>query len=340
MVTNLLCCHSGYGWRMQFDHLKRREFITLLGGAAATWPLAARAQQGRIWRIGYLTASTATGNPYFEAFEEGLRALGYIEGQNLALDTRGAQGDVERLPVLMQELIALRPDIITVVATPAAVAAHRATSTIPIVMLAVTDPVASGIVKSIARPEGNVTGISHMSLDVTAKALEILKAITPDVTRIAVLMSLNPVHSAQFREAEIASRGIGVTVVPIVARTPQEFDKAFATIEQEKCQAIIVLADGLYLALIELANRMKLPTLYQISQFVRAGGLIGYGPDFRALFRRGAAYVDRILKGAKPADLPIERPTKFELVINLRTAKALGLEVPATLLALADEVIE
>jgi putative tryptophan/tyrosine transport system substrate-binding protein len=322
-----------------FD-VRRREFITLLGGAAA-WPLAARAQQGeRMRRIGYLSVSAATGNPYFQVFKEGLRALGYVEGQNLVLDTRGAQGDVERLPVLMQELIALRPDIITVVATPAAVAAHRATSTIPIVMLAVTDPVASGIVKSLARPEGNVTGISHMSLDVTAKALEILRTMMPDITRIAVLMSLNPVHSAQFREAKIASRVIGVTVVPVVARTPQEFDKAFATIEHERCQAIVVLADGLYLALIELANRIGLPTLYQISEFVRAGGLICYGPDFRALFRRGASYVDRILKGATPADLPIERPTKFELVINLKTAKSLGLEISPTLLALADEVIE
>ena len=207
-------------------------------------------------------------------------------------------------------------------------------------MLAVTDPIASGIAKSLARPEGNVTGISHMSLDVTAKAFELLRTIAPDITRIAVLMSLNPIHSVQLREAEIASQAIGVTVVPVVARTPHDFDMAFSTIAQEKCQAVIVLADGVYLRLIELATKAKLPTLYQVSQFARAGGLISYGPDFGALFRRGASYVDRILKGAKPADLPIERPTKFELLINLKTAKAIGLDIPATLLALADEVIE
>jgi putative ABC transport system substrate-binding protein len=200
--------------------VKRRAFISLLGGAAAAWPLALYGQQGRVWRVSYLTVSTATGNPYFEAFKDALRSLDYVEGQNLVLDSRGAQGDVDRLPSLMQELIALRPDVITVVTTPAAVVAHRANSTIPIVMLAVTDPIASGIAKSLARPEGNVTGISHMSLDVTAKAFELLRTIAPDITRIAVLMSLNPIHSVQLREAEIASQVIGVTVVPVVARTP------------------------------------------------------------------------------------------------------------------------
>jgi putative ABC transport system substrate-binding protein len=319
--------------------MRRREFITFLGAAAA-WPLAARGQQGRSWHVGYLSVSTATGNPYFEAFKDGLRSLGYIEGQNLVLHSRGAQGDVTRLPGLMQELVALRPDVITVVATPAAAAAHRANPTIPIVMLAVTDPVASGFVRSLARPEGNVTGISHMSLDVTAKALEILRAIAPHITRIAVLMSLNPIHPAQVREAEIASQVIGATIVPVIAKSPDEFDKAFSTVKQEKCQAVIVLADGLYLDLIELAKKARLPTLYQMSEFVRAGGLISYGPDFHALFRRGASYVDKILKGAKPADLPVEQPTKFELVINIRTAKALAIDVPPSLLALADEVIE
>ena len=324
---------------MQFDRLKRREFISVLGGAVAS-PLAANAQQARRWRVGYLTVSTATGNPYFEAFKEGLRTLGYVEGRNLVLDTRGAQGDVERLPALMQELIALRPDVIAVSTTPAAIVAHRATSTIPIVMLSVTDPVDSGLVNSLARPGGSITGISHMSLDITAKGLEILRTIMPNVTRIAVLMSLNPVHPAQFQEAEMASKVIGATVVPVIAKTPHEFHAAFATIEREKCEAMIVLADGLYFPIVEYAAKARLPTLYQISQFVRAGGLISFGPDFAGLFRRGAVFVDKILQGSKPADLPVERPTKFELVINLKTAKSLGLEIPPHLITFADEVVE
>jgi ABC-type uncharacterized transport system substrate-binding protein len=318
--------------------MKRREFITLLGGAAGALSFPARAQQARVWRVAYLTVSG--NNPYTESFKEGMRALGYIEGQNLLLDIRGAQGNVERLPALMKELIELRPDVIAVVTSSAATVAERATSAIPIVMLAVTDPVGSGIVKSLARPGGNITGISHMSLDITAKALEILREIMPNLARIGVLMSLNPVHPAQLTEAQAAANLIGATVVPITARNPQEFDKAFAAAEREKCEAMIVLADGLFLPIVQYAKKSRLPTLYQVSQFVRAGGLISFGPDFNALFRRGAFYVDKILKGANPADLPVERPTKFELIINLTTAKLLGLEVPPTLLARADEVIE
>jgi ABC-type uncharacterized transport system substrate-binding protein len=320
--------------------IRRRDFITLLGGAAAAWPVAARGQQTRVWRIGYLGTSALQNSPFVEAFQEGMRALGYVEGQNMILDLRSAEGNLERLPALMQELIAARPDVITVVTSSVATVAQRATSTIPIVMLAVTDPVGSGIVDSLAHPGGNITGISHMSLDVTAKALEILREIKPDLQRAGILMSLNPVHPAQLREAQTAANLIGVTVVPVTARNPQEVDKAFSAAEQGKCQAMIVLADGPYLPIVEYANNARLPTLYQVSQYVRAGGLISFGTDFPALFRRGAYYVDRILKGAKPADLPVERPTKFELLINLKTAKSLGVEIPPTLLARADEVIE
>jgi putative ABC transport system substrate-binding protein len=179
-----------------------------------------------------------------------------------------------------------------------------------------------------------------MSLDVTAKALEILREIIPNLIRIGILMSLNPVHPAQLKEAQTTANSMGATVVPVIARNPQEFDKAFAAVEREKCDAMIVLADGLYLPIVQYANKAKVPTLYQVSEFVRAGGLIGFGPDFAGLFKRGAYYVDRILKGTKPSDLPVERPTKFELLINLKTAKSLGLEIPPTLLARADEVIE
>jgi putative ABC transport system substrate-binding protein len=320
--------------------MRRREFITLLGGAAAAWPLAAaRAQQTRMWRVGHLTVSTPN-NPYFASFKEGMRQLGYIEGVNLLLEARGAQGNFDRLPTLMQDLIALRLDVITLSTTSAATVAARATSTIPLVMIAVTDPIVSGILQSLARPEGNVTGISHMSLDVTAKALEILRTLMPNVVRIAVLMSLNPVHPAQFREAEIAASVIGATVIPVTARTPQEFDRAFATVKQENCEAMIVLADGIFPQLADYAAKANLPTLFQMSEFVRAGGLISFGTDFHWLFRRAAFYVDKILKGAKPSDLPVERPTSFELVINLKTAKTLGLDVPPMLLARADEVIE
>jgi putative ABC transport system substrate-binding protein len=319
--------------------MKRREFIALLGGAAA-WPLAARAQQARVWRIGYLGMGALQNSPFIEAIQEGLRALGYVEGQNLVLDMRSAEGNLERLPALMQELIAARPDVITVATSSVVTVAKRATSTIPIVMLAVTDPVGSGVVDSLARPGGNVTGISHMSLDVTAKALEILREIMPNLQRIGILMSLNPAHPAQLREAQTAANLIGVTVVPVTVRNPQEMDKAFAAAEQEKCQAMIVLADGFYTPVVQHANKARLPCLYQLSQYVKVGGLISFGADFPALFRRGAYFVDRILKGAEPKDLPVERPTKFELLINLKTAKSLGIDIPPTLLARADEVIE
>jgi putative ABC transport system substrate-binding protein len=205
--------------------MSRREFITLLGGAAAGWSLAARAQQARVWRIGFLGVSALQNSPFLEAFKDGMHALGYVEGQNLLLDMRSAEGNLERLPTLMQELIAAHPDVITVVTTPVATVAQRATSTIPIVMLAVADPVGSGIVNSLAHPGGNITGISHMSLDVTAKALEILREIMPGLRRVGILMSLNPVHPAHLREAQTGANLIGVTVVPVTARTPRKWTK-------------------------------------------------------------------------------------------------------------------
>ena len=280
--------------------MRRREFITLVGGAAVAWPLAARAQQARVWRIGYLGMGALQNSPFIEAIQEGLRALGYVEGQNLVLDMRSAEGNLERLPALMQELIAARPDVITVASSSVVTVAKRATSTIPIVMLAVTDPVGSGVVDSLARPGGNITGISHMSLDVTAKGLEILREMMPNLQRIGILVSLNPAHPAQLREAQTAANLIGVTVVPVTVRNPQEMDKAFAAAEQEKCQAMIVLADGFYIPVVQHANKARLPCLYQLSQYVKVGGLISFGADFPALFRRGAYFVDRILKGAEP----------------------------------------
>jgi putative tryptophan/tyrosine transport system substrate-binding protein len=323
--------------------MKRREFITLVGGAAAMWPLAARGQQpARVWRIGWLITTSMRGpsRPYFQAFKDELRVLGYMEDQNFVFITREAGGNLERLPALAQEIVAARPDIIVAATTPAIAAAQRATSSIPIVMSPATDPLTSGFVKSLARPDANITGVSNMTADLTAKSLELLRAVVPTATRIAVLMSANPVHPGQYREAEAGARVLGVALIPVTARTPDDLEKAFAAIAQEKCDALAVLSDPMRPAIIELARRANLPTIYQLTEFVRAGGLISYGPSFPQLFRRVAVYVDKILKGATPAELPVEQPTNFELAINLKTATALGVDIPATLLARADEVIE
>jgi putative ABC transport system substrate-binding protein len=314
----------------------------LLGGAVV-WPLAAHGQQpARVWRIGWLITTSMRGpsGPYFQAFKDELRALGYMEDQNFVFITREAGGNLERLPALAQEIVAARPDIIVAATTPAIAAAQRATSSIPIVMSPATDPLTSGFVKSLARPDANITGVSNMTADLTAKSLELLRAIVPTATRIAVLMSANPVHPGQYREAEAGARVLGVALIPVTARTPDDLEQAFATIAQEKCDALAVLSDPMRPAILELARRANLPTIYQLTEFVRAGGLISYGPSFPQLFRRVAVYVDKILKGATPAELPVEQPTNFELAINLKTATALDLDIPPTLLARADEVIE
>jgi putative ABC transport system substrate-binding protein len=269
-----------------------------------------------------------------------MRTLGYVEEQNVVFIAREAGGNLAKLPDLARELVSERPDIIVASATPAVAAAQLATSLIPIVMAPATDPLGSGFVKSLARPDGNITGVSNMTADLTAKSLELLQTIVPNARRIGVLMSANPVHPGQYKEAEGASRLLGMDLVPVTARTPEDLDKAFVVIARERCDALVVLADPIRSAIVDLANRSRLPAIYQISEFVKAGGLISYGPSFHQLFRRAASYVDKILRGARPADLPVEQPTKFELVINLKAAKALGLDVPPTLLARADEVIE
>jgi putative ABC transport system substrate-binding protein len=325
--------------------MKRRDFITLLGGAVAAWPLAARTQpleRARVWRVGWLITTSLRGPslPYFEAFKDEMRVLGYVEDQNFMFITREAEGNLERLPALAREVVAASPDIIVAATTPAIAAAQRATSVVPIVMSPATDPLASGFVRSLARPGTNITGVSNMTADLTAKSLELVRDIVPTAARIAVLMSANPVHPGQYKEAEAGARVLGVALIPVTARTPADLKNAFAAIAQEKCDALVVLADPMRPAIIELARHANLPTIYQLTEFVKAGGLISYGPSFPQLFRRVAVYVDKILKGATPAELPVEQPTKFELAINLKTAKALGLEIPPTLLARAHEVIE
>jgi putative ABC transport system substrate-binding protein len=330
--------------RFSAGHMRRRGFVTLIGGAAA-WPLFARAQQSsaKVWRVAYLYPGFLD-NPVdhaaFDVFREAMRELGYIEGKNLVIDTRTAEGKAERLPSLTNELIALRPDVIVAVATAAIAAAQRATSTIPIVMAPATDPVGSGFIKSFAHPGGNITGVANMFGDSIGKSVELLNDIQPGAKRVAVLMSTNPTHPAQYALAETAAKTLDLAVVPIMAATPADLEQAFNKIDQERCDALLVLADPTRPTIISLAAKRKMPAIYQYSNFVDLGGLASYGPSIPPLFRKAAVYVDEILKGADPADFPVEQPIVFELVLNLKTAAALGLSIPEAVVARADRVIE
>jgi putative ABC transport system substrate-binding protein len=320
--------------------VKRRDFITLLGGAAAAWPLAARAQQpNRIPRIGLLILEQR-----LEPFRQGLREVGRVEGQNIILEYRPFDRP-DGLPALAAELVDLKVDVIVAAGSQAVRAAQRATRSIPIVMGAVSDPVATGFVASLAQPGGNITGLSLLSPELSGKRLELLKEIVAGVSRIAVLWDPDdPPAVLAMKETETAAQALGVTIHAVEARRPDDFDAAFAAATQVRSQALVVLSAAIMITysarIAQLALWGRLPAIHFSSDFPKVGGLMSYGPHIDALYRRAAAYVDKILKGAKPADLPVEQPTKFELVINLKTAKALGLEIPDKLLALADEVIE
>jgi putative ABC transport system substrate-binding protein len=326
--------------------MKRRELITLLGGAAAAWPVAARAQQSsRVWRVGFLSPTPETDftRALSGAFRLRLQELGYVEGQNLILDVRRADGKLARLPGLAAELVSLRPDVIVAATASATAAAQKATSSIPIVIVTAIDPIGSGFVKSLARPGGNITGLTTMNRDLAAKSLELLVLIVPNARRIAVLMSDTPGHELQIKDIQGPAQTWGLKVVPVTAIGPAALKHAFEKIGTEKSDGVIVLGDSnvaQYANIIDLAAATRLPAIYQVSAFARMGGLLSYSTDFVDLFRRAAVYVDKILKGAAPAELPVEQPTKFELVINLKTAKALGLTIPDSLLVRADEVIE
>jgi putative tryptophan/tyrosine transport system substrate-binding protein len=309
-------------------------------------PLAAEAQPPtHVHRIGVLAGGTTSGrDPYVEAFLEGMRALGYVEGQNLVLEYRGAEGQYERLPDLAAELVRLQVDVLLVVITPAALAAKQATTTIPIVMAGVGDPVGSGLVASLSRPAGNVTGLAAVSSDLVGKQLEFLKEVLPTVSRVAVLWNpANPVHALNVREADVAGQALGVQLHLVAARGPDAFDSAFAAMTSAPAGALLVLGDSMFLQhrrrLAELAATSRLPTMHNVGPYVEAGGLMAYGPSPLDILRRAATYVDKILKGAKPADMPVEQPTKFDLVINLKTAQALGLTIPPSVLFQATEVI-
>ena len=325
--------------------MKRRDFITLLGGAAVAWPLAARTQQsGKIHAIGLLSPASRSPS-VVPALFDALAELGWIEGKNLVVERRYAENRLERLPELAAELVRLNVEVIVANGTLGPLAAKRATSTIPIVMTAAGDPLGSGLVASLARPGGNVTGISLMAPDLGGKRLELLKELLPRLARVAVLWNAaNPYAAIVFKETQAAGRTLGIEVQSLEVRGPDDFDGAFDTARKQRPDALITVEDPLTFShqkrIADFATGQQLPSLYGFREFVVAGGLMSYGANVADLFRRAASYVDKILKGAKPADLPVQQPTTFELVINVKTARALGLEIPPTLLARADEVIE
>jgi len=312
-------------------------------------PLASEAQQStKAARIGYLVTGplgTPEASRSFDAFRQGLRERGYLEGQNIVIEYRAAEGRNERLPALAAELIGLNVQIIVTQGTPAAVAAKQATSTIPIVMAIATDPVGAGLIASLGRPGGNVTGLANLDAELSGKRLEILKAAVPALARVAVLRNpANPAHKAALREAQAAAHALGVRVQQVDVRDPGEFGTAFYAMKRERADGLVLFADSMFGAsrvrIFDLAAKNRLPAIFWQSEFAEAGALMSYGTSYPDLFRSAAVYVDKILKGAKPADLPVEQPTKFELVINLKTAKALGLTIPPSVLGRADQVIE
>jgi putative ABC transport system substrate-binding protein len=330
--------------------ITRRRFLATTGVAALlAAPLATEAQQAaKIARIGFLSGNLAANPHLTEAFLQGLRDLGYVEGRNLVIEFRDAEGKYDRLPALAAELVALKVEVIVVGSTPAALAAKQATRTIPIVLAFVADPVGSGLVTSLAGPGGNVTGLSFLAPELVGKRLELLKQAVPGLSRVAALWHPGDYGERTERdmrtEGDVAARALGVRLQVVEARGPEDFDRAVSEMTRARADAVTVQSTNIFLIerrrLVDVVAKHRLPAMYVAREFVDAGGLMSYGPNVADLFRRAATYVDRILKGAKPADLPVEQPTKFELVINLKTAKALGLTIPPSLLARADQVIE
>jgi putative tryptophan/tyrosine transport system substrate-binding protein len=327
-------------------HMLRREFITLLGGAATAWPVAARAQPaGKVYRIAFLTAGTLAGTLAVPAFIEGLRQLGWTEGNNITIEYRYAENRLDRLHELAAELVRLDVDIIVAAGTLAPVAAKQATATIPIVMTSAGDPLGTKLVASLARPGGNVTGLSLMSPDLGGKRVELLKEIVPGLERVAVIWNAaNPYPALVFRETKNAAQQLKIEVQSLEVRMPDDIDNALEAGVLKKADALITVEDPLTQScrkqIADFAVMHRLPAMSGLRDYVDAGSLLSYGPDLFDLYRRAAGYVDKILKGEKPSDLPVEQPTKFELIINLRTAKAIGLTIPQTLIATADKVIE
>ena len=341
-----------YRARSRVHVMDRRRFLCGVTLWTLTGQFAAEAQQpGKVPRVGYLTMlsrSDPTIRPLRNAFQEGLRELGYIEGQTIIIEWRFADGSRERLPGLAAELVRLKVDLIVAETTPAARAATQATATIPIVFNPIADPVGEGFVANLARPGGNATGLTQQSPELSGKRLELLVGAVSRATRVGVLAHSGvPSEKAvrgMFEHTETAARALGVQLRRLEVQDPRGLDRPFAAMSREKVGALIVLPSPMFLSerrlIVELAAKNRLPAMFSLSEFAEAGGLMSYGPKFPELWRRAAAYVDKILKGAKPADLPVEQPTKFEFVINLKTARALGLTIPQSILGRADQVIE
>ena len=326
--------------------IDRRTFVTRVAFGLVAGPTAADAQPaGKINRIGYLTSASSAAPPFIEAFRQGLHELGWVEGQHIVIEYRFAEGRIDRLPELAAELVRLHVDLILAVPTASTVAARKATGSIPIVMVSVGDPVGLGLVASLARPGGNVTGLAFgVGLETIVKGLELLKEAVPTARRVAVLSNPgNPGQALAVQNLTVAAQSLGLQLQLLEARGPEEFDGAFAAMANGRVGAVLVAADSLFILhrarLAELTAKYRLPSMHGIRENMEAGGLMSYGPSLADQARRAAAFVDKILKGAKPADLPVEQPTKFELVINAKTAKALGLTIPQLLLLRADEVI-
>lgn len=327
--------------------MQRREFFALVGGAAIAWPLAAEAQQlAKVARIGYLTANRETPHNH-EVFRQALRDLGYVVDRNVLIE-RDAQGKLDRLPALAAELVELKVDVIVAPSTVAALAAKQATKSIPIVFATAGDPVTSGLVDSLSRPGDNVTGLSSLGAQLVAKRLELLKQTVPLASSVAVLWQPGALGettgSAMLQEADVAGRAMGMRLHLVKIQGPADLDEAFTAMTRMRTDTLTVLPSAMLFnerrLILDLADRNRLPAAYPWREYVDVGGLMSYGANFADLYRRAAIYTNRILEGAKPSDLPVEQPTKFELIINLKTAKALGLTVPPALLTIADEVIE
>ena len=326
----------------------RRNLLIAFGASAVAAPLASFAQRPvKVYRVGWLIGGSPSDNrdfTFIEDMKKSLSDLGYREGKNIVFDLRYAERKPDRLAALAAELVALKPDVVISGATPGTRAAQQATGTVPIVMVGVSDPVGAGFVASLARPGGNITGVANLGLDLAAKPLELLHTVVPQATRIAVLVPDNPAIPAIVKAIQEAARSLRLTVLPTTVTTPDEIESAFASMVKEKAEALIVVADTVTMLnrkrIAELAAETKLPAIYQYLAQVEAGGLFSYGPNPRDLEKVVASYIDKILKGAKPGDLPVQQPTEFELVVNMKAAKALGIAFPPEILLRADKVIQ
>ncbi len=327
----------------------RRSLILALGAAVLATPLGTFAQQpGKVWRVGFLSPRrrpASLDSDYYGAFPRRMSELGYVEGRNLIIEWRFADGEYERLPGMAAELVQLKVDVIMALGPPGAIAAQKATTTIPIVIVVSTDPVGVGLVKSLAQPGGNITGLSNLAGDLSSKHLEMLLTLVPKLSRVAVLVNPgNAAHARILMNVQAAAQKGGIKVLPVEAQTPQEIERAFSTMAREHAGAVIVVLDPLFiqqvLQIAEQATRHRLPSIFANREYAEVGGLMSYGQNQVDIYRRAAGYVDRILKGAKPSDLPVEQPTTLELFINRKTAKALGLAIPQSLLISANKVIE